>query len=153
VWPAVKIPYATTAIDTCGIFVNCDEPGADVGLLEARAVTITHTADAAPIPAPTPPLERRDVRTYTPSAAKVTFKNLDYPSGSHLFEGANGANLEHNVFDFNSPQVSDYKVKNLKREPDSYTRYVTEHIVEVSLLIHWRILGLTKPAPNCTNIC
>jgi hypothetical protein len=133
--------------------VNCDEPGADVRRLKARAVTTTRTAHAAPIPASTPPLVRRDVRTYTPSAAKITFKNLDYPSGPKLFQGTNGAKLEHNVFDFNSPEVSDYKVKNLKKEPASYTRYVTEHIVEVSLLIHWRILGLTKPAPNCTNIC
>jgi hypothetical protein len=152
VWPAVKIPYATTAFDTCGIFVDCDEPGADVGRLEARAVTITHTAHAAPIPAPTPPLVRRDVRTYVPSAAKITIKNLDYPSAPNLFQGANGAKVKHNVFDFNSHEVSDYQVKNLKKEPASYKGYVTEHIVEVSLLIYWRILGLTKPAPNNTDV-
>jgi hypothetical protein len=128
--------------------VNCDEPGADVGRLEARAVTITHTAHAALIPAPTPPLVRRDIRTYVPSAAKVTIKNLDYPSAPDLFQGANGAKVKHNVFDFNAPKISDYKVKNLKKEPASYKGYVTEHIIEVSLLTRWRIPGLTKLAPN-----
>ncbi|UPX17720.1 uncharacterized protein EKO05_0008060 [Ascochyta rabiei] len=87
VWPAVKILYVTTAFDTCGIFVDCDEPGVDVERLGARAVTITHAAHAAPTPAHTPALVRRDVRTCTASAAKVTIKHLDYPSAPDLLQG------------------------------------------------------------------
>jgi hypothetical protein len=128
--------------------VDCDEPDMDVERLDARAVTIIHAAHAAPILAPAPPLVRRNTRTYNPSKAQIKIKSLDYPSVSDLFKGPNGAKVEPNVFDYNSNDVSDYKVTNLKQKPTSYEKYATEHIVEVSLLIRWRILGLTKAAQN-----
>lgn len=152
-WAPVKVPYVTTAFDTCDYFVECDESEVIEGALVARddspAVTITHAA-TGPLPTPAPALVGRDVRTFKPKglAAGFTMKNLDYPGAPDLFTPPKGAKVAVNVFDYASDKVADYKVKNLKVKPAKYGDYVTEHIVEVRPLIDGWWIMLTSPASN-----
>ena len=41
-WPNVRIPYVTTAIDTCGLLTDCDESDNEGGEIVARALTNAH---------------------------------------------------------------------------------------------------------------
>ena len=134
VWPNVKVPYVTTAFDTCGIFVDCDGSGVDNPQdIAARAVTITQENREVPAPTPAPPLVRKDIRTFPVPAAQISIKNLDYPGAKELFAQPRDPKVKLNVFDHNSPDIADYKVRNLKKEPANYDDYVTEHIVEVGI--------------------
>ncbi|KAJ4984185.1 hypothetical protein SVAN01_10293 [Stagonosporopsis vannaccii] len=117
-WPHTKVPYVTTAVDTCGLFVECDEAliekeNADI---VAPGIIITRHTEAV-------------------KNAGISIKNLDYPGAPDLFTPRRGANVKENVFDFNSEDMKDYKVKNLGGKPASYDRYVTEHIIELQTIM------------------
>ena len=132
-WPYVKVPYVTTAFDTCGIFVNCEDSAVDKESEDvvARSLTVPLDTDVVDIHELSPARVRRDVPTYKVKSAGFSIKNLDYPGASELYSPPKGANVKVNVLDFNSDKVNDHKVKNTKTKPASYDGYVTEHIVEV----------------------
>lgn len=130
-WPHTKVPYVTTAIDTCGLFVECDEAIIEKENADIVARDLSITLHTEVVPTQAPALARRDVRTYKVKNAGISIKNLDYPGAPDLFTPPKGANVKENVFDFHSNDMKDYKVKNLGKKPASYDSYVTEHIIEV----------------------
>ncbi|KAG9201759.1 hypothetical protein G6514_005375 [Epicoccum nigrum] len=119
VWPKVKVPRPTTAINTCGILVSCDE------------AEIEQETQEAPARRALPSLVRRDIRTFKVSGMKLTMKNLDYPGAADLYSVANP---QVNVFDYNSPDMDKHQVKNSKTKPTNYDEYITEHIVELQTI-------------------
>jgi hypothetical protein len=89
-WANVKIPYVTTAIDTCGLLADCDESHNEVEETVARALTLAHITHDVLVPQPTHAPVRRDVRTYKPKGVKLTIKNLDYTDAPDLFAPPKG---------------------------------------------------------------
>lgn len=124
----------TTAFDTCGIFVDCEDSTVDKESeeLAARSLTVPPNTDIVDVHEPShAPRVRRNIRTYKVKNVGISIKSLDYPGASELYSPTKGANVKVNVLDFNSDKVADHKVKNTKTKPASYDGYVTEHIVEV----------------------
>lgn len=132
-WPYVKVPYVSTAFDTCGIFVDCEDSTVDKESedLLARSLTVAPDTDIVDAHELSHALVRRDIRTYKVKNAGISIKNLDYPGASELYSPPKGANVKVNVLDFDSDKVADHKVRSAKTKPASYDGYVTEHIVEV----------------------
>lgn len=88
--------------------------------------------------------EPRRYKTTIERAEKLVIYSLDYPSNSDLYEG-DGASLKPVTIDWTSEKklatgeataLKDVTVKDLGKKPKDYSRYVTEHLIEVQVSLH-----------------
>lgn len=153
VWPTPVLSHPTTAIDPCGLLIDCSSDEAARGRNGIRPrnvqefVVDMYITEAAVLPTQAPALnhnDKRDVRTQNPqlgTAGTLEIQNQDYPGSGQLFKGAQPA---HHAFQFVSNLLKELKVEDIRKAPANTIDYATEHIVEVCnhdyLRADWKLL-------------
>lgn len=118
-----NFPYATTAFDTCEIYVDCSEDDKDFQFKLSQSKDSVHEAVE---------LARR-ARTFPVQvdATRMTIRALEYPSSSQLYTTGTGIDLTVHTLNFKNKRIGTTAVVDTQRNPVDYSKFYTEHIIEV----------------------